>query len=248
MSNYFRIIFLSFTILLTGYLPVQGLTVQDSLIQLADQLFVYEMYEEAIEVYESLYAEGYVQEEMLYRLSFMHEQSDHFPEAIYYLRCLQWEFGGKNINDKIAQLMDRYSKGRLSPGEGWSSARLFVKRFEKPLLVGGILTILLAAICLFLPWKSWRIGLGSALAGLGLMMCFMLGSGYVLPDRKGVVMLPTYYYDEPTYAAQRRSLPIGPGATVNIEEEQDIWLRVSLEGFESWVPRFVVRELKTTNQ
>ena len=83
---------------------------------------------------------------------------------------------------------------------------------------------------------------------LGVKLKKLQGFFWTQILRKIEVMLPTYYYDQPTYAAQRRSLPIGPGATVSIEAEQDIWLRVSLEGFESWVPKFVVRELKTTNQ
>ena len=60
---------------------------------------------------------------------------------------------------------------------------------------------------------------------------------------RAVVMQATHFYEQPAFSANKRSLPIGPGATVIIRESQDIWYRVSMGKFESWVPKFVLREL-----
>ncbi|MEM6807182.1 MAG: hypothetical protein AAF696_37620 [Bacteroidota bacterium] len=214
----------------------------DSLLTEADTYFRYDRFEPSIEIYEKLYQEGYFQEEMLYRLAFMHEQAKNYPASIYYLRKLQWEIGGENLEEKIQQLMINASKERLSPGESWSFYRLFVQHHYTKLSILLMALASLALIFVFLP-RIWTLRLAVVFAVLGL------GLGIILLDQrwayapKAVVISSSRYYELPSFASSHHSFPIGPGATVEILDIQDIWAKVRMEQFEAWVPSFVIRQI-----
>ena len=235
----FSIIFaLSFSTLLAN-----PQTERDSLLQLAESQFEYEQYPSAIAIYESLYEKGYFQEQMLYRLAYMHEQLGQFPQSIFYLRKLQWEVGGDHINEKVIQLMDKVSRERLSTGEGWTGYRLFLKRNQRLLIFLTGICILLSTVFLFIKKSSWSNSLATGLATLALLIAGLMIEQQIRIQPKAVVMQPTLFYELPAYAATPKSLPIGPGATVTIKAEQDIWCHISMGQFESWVPTSVIRKL-----
>ena len=196
-------------------------TERDSLLQLADSQFEYERYPAAIAIYESIYEEGYFQEQMLYRLAYMHEQLGQFPQSIFYLRKLQWEIGGEHINEKVNQLMDKVSRERLSTGESWTGYRLFLKRHQKLLMLLIGICIVLATVFLSTKKYSWTNSLATGFATFSVILACLMIDQHLHTKPKAVVMRPTLFYELPAYAATPKSLPIGPGATVSIQAEQD---------------------------
>ncbi|MDX2249080.1 MAG: hypothetical protein SF052_19990 [Bacteroidia bacterium] len=215
----------------------------DSLLKRASEKFEYENFTEAIEIYEQLMEVGFLQEEMLYRLAFMHEKKENFSTSIYYLRKIQWEFGGKRIEEKIGLLMEKANRERLSPGEVWTSYRLFLHHhyFSLTILL-GIVTFLSGTIFIRRLHEILRAmgilsGFAAVLLGLALLEQFFFS------PRLAVVMQNTAFYDAPAFGANFRSLPIGQGSTVIIIDTQDVWHHISMDQFDTWVPAFVVREI-----
>lgn len=215
----------------------------DSLLERASEKFEYENFTDAIPLYEQLIEAGYMQEQIFYRLAYMYEKKGEIPVAIYYLRKIQWEFGGSRIDDKIDQLMGLANRERLSAGETWSDYRLFLHRYYVSLaLLLLVLTALGGVVLIRNVHGILRaIGLISALMAI-LLGVVLLEQAWFAP-RRGVVMQPTAFYDEPGFGANYRSLPIGPGATVTIKEAQDVWYRISMGQFETWVPAFIIKEI-----
>lgn len=242
MSNYFTLIFSLFLL----SFPLSGKTAEiaalDSLLSEANTYFQYDRFEPATKIYEELYEQGYFQEEMLYRLAFMKEQAQDFPSSIYYLRKIQWEIGGPNLEEKIQQLMMNASRERLSPGEAWPSYRLFVQHFYTEISIAMAIGIGVSLLLIFLPY-TWTLSVSVICACLGLLL-----GGILLEQRwtykpKAVIMNTSRYYEIPSFAANHHALPIGPGATVKVLEVQDVWAHVQMEQFQAWVPRFVIQEL-----
>ena len=243
MSNKTRGIFsIIFTLSFSSLLANPQIQ-RDSLLQLAESQFEYEQYPAAIAIYEALYEEGYFQEQILYRLAYMHEQLGQFPQSIFFLRKLQWEMGGDHINEKVNQLMDKVSRERLSTGESWTGYRLFLKRHQKLLMLLIGICILLATVFLTLKKYRWTNSLATGFATFSLILTCLMIEQHFRTKPKAVVMRPTLFYELPAYAATPKSLPIGPGATVSIQAEQDIWCRISMGQFESWVPTSVIKKL-----
>ncbi|MEL6255313.1 MAG: hypothetical protein AAFR87_25110 [Bacteroidota bacterium] len=242
MSNYFTFIFSLFLL----SFPLTGNTAEikalDSLLLEADTYFQYDRFEPATEIYENLYQEGYYQEEMLYRLAFMQEQAGNFPASIFYLRKVQWEIGGKNLEEKIQQLMLNASKERLSAGEGWSDYRLFVQHYYTEISLGLGICLSLTLLFLFIP-RNWTLRFAIFFACLGLIFGGVLLEHSWAHNSKAVISTSSRYYESPSFAAKHYALPIGPGATVKIMEVQDIWARVKMAQFEAWVPLFAIRQI-----
>lgn len=242
MSNYFVFIFSLFLI----SFPQNGKTAEinalDSLLSEANTYFQYDRFDQAIQIYEELYKEGYYQEEMLYRLAFMKEQVRDFPSSIYYLRKIQWEIGGHNLEEKIQQLMISASRERLSPGESWPTYRLYLQHFYTKISIAMMIAVGLGLLLIFIP-SSWTLNFAIFFACLGLIMGIMLLEQRWTYKPKAVVMNTSRYYEIPSFAAQHHALPIGPGATVQVLEVQDVWAHVQMNQFQAWVPRFIIQEL-----
>ncbi|MEZ4777522.1 MAG: hypothetical protein R3D00_30375 [Bacteroidia bacterium] len=215
----------------------------DSLLERASEKFEYENFTDAIPLYEQVIETGYVQEQIFYRLAYMYEKKGNFPASIYYLRKIQWEFGGGRIEDKIGQLMGVANRERLSAGETWSSYRLFLHHnyFSLTLFL-AVLTMLSSVVVIRRVHGIFHaIGIVSGVIAI-VFSIILLEQAWFSP-RRAVVMQSTAFYEEPGFGANYRSLPIGPGATVTIKEEQDIWCRISMGQFEAWVPAFIVKEI-----
>ena len=242
MSNYFTFIFSLFLL----SFPFTGKSAEiqalDSLLLEADTYFQYDRFAPATEIYENLYQQGYYQEEMLYRLAFMQEQARNFPASIYYLRKVQWEIGGENLEEKIQQLMISASKERLSAGEGWSNYRLFVQHYYTEISLGLGICLILTLVFIFIP-RTWTLRFAIFFACLGLVFGGVLLEQRWAHDSKAVISNSSRYYESPSFAAKHYALPIGPGATVRILEVQDIWARVRMAQFEAWVPLFAIRQI-----
>lgn len=242
MSNYFTFIF---SLFLFSF-PLIGKTAEiialDSLLLEADTYFQYDRFEPATEIYEDLYQQGYYQEEMLYRLAFMQEQAGNFSASIYYLRKVQWEIGGENLEEKIQQLMINASKERLSAGEGWSNYRLFVQHYYTEISLGLGICLILTLLFIFIP-RNWTLRFAIFFACLGLVFGGVLLEQRWAHDPKAVVSSSSRYYESPSFAAKHYALPIGPGATVSILEVQDVWAHVKMSQFEAWIPLFAIRQI-----
>lgn len=201
----------------------------------ADEAFAYAQYPQALEGYTALYQAGLWQEQMLYRLAWLHEQAGSYPAAIYYLRQVQWAYGGERIEEKVADLMAQ-QPARLPVGSGWTAYRQALHH-QRDRWYGLMLASTLLAAGLWIGWRQrWGFwaGLLPALLALGAGG-MLVEQAWRLP-RKAVILEPSACYEAPGFAAPYRHLPLGPGATVTLEAVTDIWCRVTLPPFEGWVP------------
>lgn len=243
MSNKIRIFFCICCISVSAHAVNIEPQQIDSLEAQAKYFFDYEQYPDAIQTYLTLLKGGYLQADMLYRIAFMYEQLHQYPESIYYLRKLQWQLGGPHLNAKIEQLMDKGSRERLSAGESWGAYRLWIQHNMTLLISGCIAAAVIALLSLLLPFKKWSLGIGLFAAALTLFIGGVWIEHTYNHPTKAVIMQKSAYYDLPGYAASYRTLPISPGATVSVLQEQDIWCQISMGQFQTWVPKFVINEI-----
>lgn len=233
--------------LLLGLLPpltISAVSVDSLLIQ-GDYYFDYERYTEAIEVYEGAVAEGAAQDRLWYRLAFLYEQTEQPAQAIYFLRKIQYRYGGERIDAKIEQLMGLANPARFSSGERWSDTRQWLNRYQAWLLILGLAMAGLGWLALSLG--KGRIG-QQVLAATFLTLALVLTGvqaqyTWFKSYPQGVLIAPTSLYEAPSYAAPGRQFPIGLGATVQILDRQDIWALIQMGQFRAWVPQQVLREI-----
>ncbi|RMG67125.1 MAG: hypothetical protein D6722_13780 [Bacteroidetes bacterium] len=229
-------------ILLLRSLGLLAQTDSEGLLRQADEAFAYAQYSEALRGYEALYAQGVVTEEMLYRLAWLHEQAGEVPLAIFYLRAVQVRYGGDRIEAKIGALMAQ-SQARAPTGGAWSGYRQAIYR-QQNLLHGLLLVSTLLTIGL---WLGVRQPIGGWLGLAGALLA--LGTGGILLEQhwnrptQAVVIQPTACYEAPGFAAPYQHLPLAPGATVTITDQQDIWSQVRWATFSGWVPNHSLRPL-----
>lgn len=215
----------------------------DSITQRAEYLFRYEKFGEGISSYETLYAEGIWTELSLYRMAFMHEQQGNFAQAIYYLRKVQWEYGGENIDAKIAQLLQKFRQERQPLGNMWTLSQQIVHRylgtFSIILLISSLIVSVLTLVIKIRIARAIGLMLSSAL----LIFCLMTLANHSLVPSKAVIVQESSFFSQPGYAAETVLLPIGPGTMVDILNQQDIWTEIQTARFVAWVPSFVLKEI-----
>ncbi len=216
---------------------------QDSLFDQANKDFLYENFQSAVRNYSMLVEQGKDDEQLFYRLAFLHEQLQQYPEAVFYLRKLNWHTKDPLIDEKLVSLLERPDRS-IAAGDPPSPWTLHLVRHVW-WWVGGIAAIFLLAIGILLL-RSWQynthlsLALGSA--GLLAALLFLLTLQLYIP--RGVIVVPTYFYESPSYGAGRVSWPLQAGSVVRLLEEKDIWQKVSANDQEAWVPAFVLAPLE----
>jgi tetratricopeptide (TPR) repeat protein len=217
-----------------------------SALESADNAFAAKQYTQAMPLYEEVYAQGKFSELMLYRMAFMHENLRQYPEAIFYLKKAAQEFGDKDTDAKIRQLMQRQGSTRFFTGDTWNVYLTFFRRWGWTVYAAfGIAIAGLAAHYLLRnPHKPiWRqLTMVGAWALLILSGLVLFHRSYLVPDR-AVLMEPTAFYAEPGFSASHHFNAFSLGETLDIEDRSDIWIQVSAGGRQWWVPNWVVREL-----
>lgn len=207
----------------------------------AEVFFEQGNHEKALKAYEALYEAGHYSEQSLYRMAFLHEQKQNWTQAIFFLKKIQWRYGGEEIAFRLAYLQDKLE------------ARFPINNHRPPLmetyllrslswlfwlclgllLIGGILTLF--------GKKAWVHGIG--LTGLSfalLIACLMVFGHFAMPDR-AVITQETSFYKQAAYASQRLNVPLEPGQSVKIEDRNDIWCKISQGSYRAWVPAFSLR-------
>jgi tetratricopeptide (TPR) repeat protein len=212
----------------------------------ADAAFQAQAYTEAMEAYENIYADGFYNEAMLYRLSFMHENLKAYPQAIYYLKKAAMEYGNPTIDGKVKQLMQLQGSDRFYPSSAWNTYRLFFKRWG--FVVWGLFGLAIAAILAhsFLPGAKdmvWRKGAAAGAWSVAVLLAVVLFHRSFLVPEIGVLTEQTAFYDFPGYAAQAKLHALSIGETVTIQDREDIWVEVAAGDKVFWVPERSVRTL-----
>lgn len=246
MSNknilYFSILIFS---LLGG---VNGLYAQNPSDRLAhaNKDFQDKQFTESLEQYENLFSEGYYSETMLYRLAYMHENLQHYSEAIYYLKKAAQDFGNDKTEAKIKQMMQIQGSTRLFTSDGWNAYLQFFRKFSLFIWLGFGIAVLGIVVLNWLPLKISLSGkqIASVSAwGLFVVLGLVLFHRNFLAPERGVITEKTAFYDYPSYAGHVSTRVFSLGETVNILDEEDIWILVEAGGQEWWVPRKMVRQL-----
>lgn len=236
----FGIIWLCGVSMLWGATPAQ-----DSLLAQGDYYFDYERYPEAIQSYEKVVALGLKQERLWYRLAFLYEQTEQPAQAIYFLRKIQYTFGGERLDAKIEQLMGQANPSRFSSGERWTDFQQWLYRHRGGLSLMGLMVAVLALVLVYVNQRRKKNNyIGVVLAALALLTSVVqIRQMWISPQTHGVVVSPTSLYEAPSYAATGRQFPIGLGATVEILQRTDIWVEVRMEQFSAWIPAQTLREV-----
>ncbi|MEO0900222.1 MAG: hypothetical protein AAFY71_27670 [Bacteroidota bacterium] len=245
MSNKTKAFF-TFFLLLTAFIPSFAYLSSaqvDSLNERANFLFLYDQYQEGISSYETLFSEGYWTEQSLYRLAFMHEQTENFPRSIFYLRKIQWEFGGEQIDNKIVQLLQKSKAERQPLGNTWSATQRIIHHNQGTIALTILVVSILLILYVFLIKGRLAQAIGIMATSAMLLVCLLTIANHSFVPAKAVLVESTYFYEAPGYAAKTLSLPLGPGTLVDLVAEQDIWICIRTGRFEAWVPTFMIEKI-----
>lgn len=201
---------------------------------------------QAMTLYENVYASGNFSESMLYRLAFMHENLRNYPQAIYYLKKAAQEYGERDSEPKIRQLMQRQGSTRFFSGDTWNGYLTLFRTWAWLIYsVFGVSILGIAAHHLLPNRKrtTSRTLVGVSAWSLMAITAFILfHRSFMVPER-AVILETTAFYDAPGFSADHRLNEFSLGETVDIDGQRDIWLQVSAGGKQYWVPNWVVRTL-----
>jgi len=249
MSNKMKIYFSLFLLLFSFTLPTEvhaEISSPDLTLSRADELYDSDQYTEAIDLYSELFQEGYYSQRMLYRLSFMHEKLQNYPEAIYYLRKIGQEYGDDQIEKKVRKIIRTQGGKRLFTSDGLDDYYGFFRNW------GLIITILFGLSAGWLvmnylvKWKSKQKG-RSVATGVSWSLFIIAGAFLVYHNffisSRAVIVQPTSFYAQPSYAAEKYESRFSLGETVTINGREAFWCEVSAGGQSFWVPQMVLREL-----
>lgn len=215
-------------------------------LQQADQLFDSDKYTEAIDLYTDLFESGEYSERMLYRMAFMYEKWEEYPEAIFYLRKAAQEYGAKGTEEKVRQIMRSQGGLRVFSSDVWDSYFAFFRSYGFIFwTVLAISVALLSAHYLLPHLPQSKVRKGAVV--FSWVLLFASGSFLVhrsiMPPARAVIIEQTSFYRSPSYAAEKTQAAFSQGEMVTIEDRDDIWVLVEAGGRQWWVPNMVVREL-----
>ena len=222
-----------------GQVPIT----QDVLLKEGDRDFDYGLYEQAKSSYTQVFENGYMSPTLLYRLAYIHEQLEEYPESIFYLRKLEWETGDPMTANKIRNILTTHNTGWIMSGENHSPYRLGVQRLLPWIWIGFASSMILAIIGIFLIKKRGINITGLFLGIVSLILSLILLEHYILRKEKAVLITPTLFYESPGYTAPRTQLPIPLGTTLSIEEQSDVWYKIHTDRYTYWVPSDKLKKL-----
>ena len=212
----------------------------------ADQRFDSDKYTEAIDQYTALFQEGHYSEKMLYRLAFMHEKLENFPEAIFFLRKAAQEYGDRGTEDKVRKIMRARGVLRIYTSDGWDAYYAFFRTWGALIWGLFVAATLVLLLHFFLPqsfnFKARKPAYHTSWVFFILMGAILFYHHVETPTR-AVIVKDTSFYTSPSYAAEHNKEAFSLGELVTITSEEDIWVEVNAGGREWWVPKMVVREL-----
>jgi hypothetical protein len=193
-----------------------------------------------------VYAIGKYSEAMLYRMAYMHEQLQHYPLAIYFLKKAAKEYGNAAIDAKVKQLMQLQGSERFFPSSSWNTYLHFFRQWGW--LFWSLFGLSIAAIVahmFVMPGKglAWRKGAVSIAWTLAILLGVGLAHRSFFVPELAVVTQTTAFYDFPGYAGKPTLNAFSLGETVSVEDQEDIWLLVQAGDKAFWVPKTVLRPL-----
>ncbi len=215
---------------------------EDSLQSRANLDYLYGNYSSAVQSYAQLIENGNLDEVNFYRLAYLHEQLKEYPESIFYLRKLYWNSGDPLVRDKIASLLEQETRSipEGDPSSNWTTYTLHHRWW----FFGGIGVLLgLAFAGLFIKKWNGRTIFSVIASGLAVIVAFFLVLSWQLSEPRAVIVLPTYFYETPSYGATQLSLPLSAGSTVILRDTEDIWQEIEVDQVRAWVPVFSLAPL-----
>lgn len=243
MSNLLLKKFASILIFLVGVtaiLPADN--TEDSLRIFAEREVMYGNYLLAIQLYTSIIESGQTDEEVFYRLAYLHEQLEEFPASLFYLRQLHWKTGDPLIQDKLSSLLESPDRS-IPEGDPASLVTILSLRYRWWIMATILSLLLIAAGLIFSKWDH-RGKVAIWVSSFSLLLALFVSGSWQFSSPRAVIVLPTYFYQSPGYGAERISLPLSAGSTVILHKEQDIWMEIEANGSRAWVPAFVLSPLE----
>ena len=208
----------------------------DSLLIAADAQFNQKSYQEAAESYHQLFANGWSSPSALLRYAWIKETSGQPGEAVYALYKYYLITEDQTAYNKVLELTDKY---RISGYEQSESEYLFQKLYAYRNLVTIILLVVSAGLMGLSVYYRHK-GLTRSLTALQytnlgvLTLLFFVVNFTSGPDKAVINQEGTYLMKGPSAAAGIAST-IAKGDLVTVKDDQDIWVRVTVDQKEGWV-------------
>ena len=217
-----------------------------ALLEQGNRSFADDEYGEALQAYESLYSTGHFTEEMLLRMSLIHEKKGDFSEAIFCLRKAGKEFGTPNIDERVRKIQRSHGGVRIFSSDGWDAYFAFFRSWNWVIWLCFMAGLSGVMASLFLP-AQWFNQVRKAVVPASWVLLLIFGGilfhrSFMVPTR-AVIVEATSFYNFPSYGAEHKSSAFAMGETVTVVGEEDIWVEVQAGGRRSWVPKRVLRQL-----
>lgn len=211
--------------------------------RLADRAYEQRDTETAIKGYEKAFAQGYQTELMLYRMAFLYEQQEKYAQSIFFLKKIQFLYGGEWLMPKIQQLIELQNGFSRIPPSYPPALRVWLNEHQYIAIVAIVSLLALTAFFAFfrnLHWQRLWLTASALVAVSGCVMVLLYE--YQRPNRV-VLVQKTPCYQEPSYVLIKPQDSPSPGITLDITAEQDIWFRIGNGRYAYWIPKKIARNL-----
>ena len=176
----------------------------------------------------------------LYRMAFLNEKINNYPEALFYLNKILLEYGNDAaLSARIKKLESKL--GFYSTGSAYSRFG-FAWIFARFSWIFILLLVLSSFACTVGLWKSNRVLIQIGLPFAGVIAIIMISSKFLLPNPL-ILIAETTPYSGPSYGANMEGDNEPSGKVVLGVRKTDLWVKIRQGNETKWVRTLAVREL-----
>jgi hypothetical protein len=240
---------LLFTAILTTFFftsTLAGITTQkaDSLLLTADAEFTSKSYQTAADKYLQLFENGWFTKASLLKYAWIMETSGQPEEAAYALYKFYLITDDQATYTKLTELTDKYNL----VGYETSEQEYILKKLRS---FTWPFTGLLTSVCIFLTalmyyrkkqnpeYKTAPIGYLT----FGLLVLIFITINFFPSETKAVISRTDVFFMKGPSAASGVLSPAGQGDLVEVKNEKDIWIQVSVNGKTGWIKAWQIRKV-----
>lgn len=238
---------LLFTItLLTGIVSASGQDLPPSeKLAKADSLFEMMRYTQSFDLYESLLREDEVSSPaMLLKMAYIREGLNDPAESLYFLNLYYLRTSDENVLQKMEELAENRGLRGYDFNDFEFIKSVFYRYYQY--LVFGLFAfaILLLAIAYRLRFKKQERPVGAAIGMVAVLILLFYTLNFGLSYDRGIIMEDdTYLMEGPSAGAEVLRI-IGKGHRLDIEGEEDVWIRTTWDNRTVYVKNTKIRPIR----
>lgn len=216
----------------------------DSLLTKADQDFNLKEYSSAAEAYLQLFENGWYTPSSLLRYAWIKESAGQPEETVFALYKYYLITEDQSAYKKVVELTDKYHIA----GYQLSESDYIIKQlqsFKTPITLLLITATLAISSLTYYKWKKHptRPLTKLSFANLGILTALFLLINFTdLPEKAVVGESLTFMMKGPS-AAAGIAQTISKGDLVTIHQQEDVWMKVTVDGKEGWVKGQYLRKM-----